>query len=166
MPDASADSARPSTLPDASPLHRERLLPSIGVWVVGIAFGSVLGVILVPLSHALSLAVGIIGVVGVCVMLAMASPVIEVSDGTLRAGRARIPADLLGEPEPLDKDGWSVAMSVGFEPLAFHLTRGWVHTGVRVPVLDEADPTPAWVLSTRRPEDLALALRTARSPQA
>lgn len=163
MPDASADSARPRALSDAAALHRERLLPSIGVWLVGIAFGSVLGVILVPLSHALSLAVGIIGVVGVCLMLAMASPVLEVSDGTLRAGRARIPADLLGEPEVLDKDGWSVAMSVGFEPLAFHLTRGWVHTGVRVPVLDEADPTPAWVLSTRRPEDLALALRSARS---
>lgn len=165
MPDASADSARSSTLPDASPLHRERLLPSIGVWVVGIAFGSVLGVILVPLSHVLSLAVGIIGVVGVCVMLALAAPVVEVSGGRLRAGRAQIPVDLLGEPEVLDKEGWTVAMSVGFEPLAFHLTRGWVHTGVRVPVLDEADPTPAWVLSTRRPEDLALALRTARSPQ-
>jgi hypothetical protein len=147
----------------ADPLHRERLLPSLGVWVVGVAFGSILGVILVPLSHLLALVIGIVGIAAVCVMLALASPVLEVSGGVLHAGRAQIPARLLGEPEELDREAWGHAMSRGFEPLAFHLTRGWIATGVRVPVLDEQDPAPAWVLSSRRPEDLALAIRTARA---
>ena len=39
-----------------------------------------------------------------------------------------------------------------------HQARPW-H---REKVLDEEDPTTAWVASTRRPEDLALALRTAQ----
>ncbi|PWH05833.1 DUF3093 domain-containing protein [Brachybacterium endophyticum] len=173
MSDASSDHTAPPSSdlgdPDAADavsageiLHRERLLPSVGTWIVGIAFGSVLGVILVPLSHFFAILTGILGIASMCLLLVLASPVIEVVGDRLRAGRAEIPVGLLGEPEVLGREGWEDAMSRGFEPLAFHLTRGWVHSGIRVPVLDEQDPAPAWVLSSRRPEDLALALRTAR----
>ncbi|WP_217349644.1 DUF3093 family protein [Herbaspirillum sp. VT-16-41] len=46
---------------------------------------------------------------------------------------------------------------------AHHCTRGWIHTGVRAEVLDDEDPTTAWIASSRRPEDLALALRAAQA---
>jgi len=38
--------------------------------------------------------------------------------------------------------------------------RPWVVTGVQVEVADPADRTPYWVVATRRPTELATALRT------
>src|SRR5690625_5941878 len=77
-------------------------------------------------------------------------------------GRARIEVELLGDPTVLEGEDWATTMSTGFEPLAHHCTRGWIHSGIRADVLDEQDPTTAWLASSRRPQDLALALRSAQ----
>ena len=76
--------------------------------------------------------------------------------------RAQIEVELLGEPVALEAEQWALMIGQDFEPMAHHCVRGWTRTGLRVEVLDEEDPTTAWVASTRRPEDLALALRTAQ----
>lgn len=152
---------RPGGAPASAPLHRERLLPGVGTWIVIVAVGAMCGVVLVPLGATLALVVGIVGIVVAVVLGVLTAPVVEVSDGRLRAGRAQIEVELLGTPEELEGEDWQRTMGVGFEPLAFHLTRGWIRSGLRAEVLDEGDPTTAWVVSTRRPEDLALALRSA-----
>lgn len=157
MTDASARRADPSAL-----LHRERLLPSAGTWVVLALLGAIFGVVLVPLSTTLALVVGVLGMVALCAIAGATSPVVEVREGRLRAGRAQVDVDLLGEPEVLEGPRWAEVMGTGFEPLAFHCTRGWVRSGVRVPLDDDDDPTPAWVMSSRRPQDLVLALQVAR----
>jgi hypothetical protein len=41
-----------------------------------------------------------------------------------------------------------------------------VATAVRVAVTDPRDPAPAWLVSTRRPAELAQALAVARSHEA
>jgi Protein of unknown function (DUF3093) len=43
--------------------------------------------------------------------------------------------------------------------------RGWVHSVVRVPITDPADPAPYWLLSTRRPTELAAAINGSRRPE-
>jgi len=45
---------------------------------------------------------------------------------------------------------------------AYLCLRGWIAAGVRVPVLDPRDPAPYWLVSSRRPAELAEALRLAR----
>ena len=167
-PDPAVPSSPAGTRPAAAPasaagtpLHRERLLPGIGTWIVIVAVGAMCGVVLVPLGATLALVVGLVGIVVAVVLGVLTAPVVEVSGGRLRAGRAQIEVGLLGTPEELEGEDWQRTMGVGFEPLAFHLTRGWIRSGLRAEVLDEGDPTTAWVLSTRRPEDLALALRSA-----
>ena len=42
---------------------------------------------------------------------------------------------------------------------AYLCLRGWIPTGVRIALADPQDPTPYWLLSTRRPEALAAALQ-------
>jgi len=96
------------------------------------------------------------------VLLISYSPVLEVSDSRFRLGRARIDVTELGEPQVLRGEDWALTIGQDFEPLAHHEVRGWTRSGIRVEVLDPEDPTTAWVASTRRPEDLALALRTAQ----
>ncbi len=158
MTDAAARPADPSSV-----LHRERLLPSVGTWVVLALLGAVLGVVLVPLSTTLALVVGLVGIAAMCVLGALMSPIVEVSGGRLIAGRAQIEVEVLEEPELLLGEDWTRVMGTGFEPLAHHCTRGWIRSGVRVPLDDDDDPTPAWVVSSRRPQDLVLALQVARA---
>lgn len=158
MPDQSASAPPVST----SPAFRERLLPGPGAWIVLAVLGATFGVILVPLSPYVALVVGVLALIAVCVLVYVTSPVLEVRDGEFVMGRARIPAHLLGDPVVLEGEDWARAMGQEFEPMAHHCTRGWIHAGIRSEVLDEQDPTTAWVASSRRPEDLALALRAAR----
>lgn len=143
-------------------LFHERVLAGIGFWIAAVAVGAALGLILVPLSTIAAVAVSVISIVLLVAVVFLYSPVLEVSADTFRLSRARIDVDLLGEPTALHGPEWALTIGQDFEPLAHHCVRGWTRSGLRVEVLDEEDPTTAWVASTRRPEDLALALRTAQ----
>lgn len=83
---------------------------------------------------------------------------VVVRDGVLHAGRARIPVDLLGAAEPLDAEETRRVHGVDADARAFLLTRPYLRLSVRVEVHDPADSTPYWLISTRRPHDLAAVL--------
>lgn len=163
--DHTADPAPSGTTDPDAPLFHERLLPGPGAWIVAVTVGGALGLILVPLNLTAAIVVAAVAILGLLVMLVQYSPVIEVSDGRFRLNRARIEVEHLGDPVPLAGEEWALTIGQDFEPLAHHCVRGWTRTGLRVEVLDPEDPTTAWVVSTRRPEDLALALRTAQALQ-
>jgi hypothetical protein len=164
----SASAVPPAAVPPAAasaaaePLFREHLLPGVGTWVVGIAIGAALGLVVVPLHLGAAIALSVVSIAIAIVLIIASSPVHEVADGRFRLGRARIEVELLGEPEVQRGEQWALTIGQDFEPLAHHSVRGWTRSGLRVEVLDPQDPTTAWVASTRRPEDLALALRTAQ----
>jgi hypothetical protein len=160
-PAGTADSPRPVPATGGTPFQ-ERLLPSVGTWMVLAVAGGALGLILVPVSSALAAVVAVVCIALAIVLGFATSPVVSVAGGMLTMGRSRIPVQELGEPEVLTGQDWHHAMHEGFEPLAHHVTRGWIHSGLRVPVIDEEDPVTAWVVSCRRPEDLSLALRAAQ----
>lgn len=148
---------------DASPLlFRERLLPGPGGWIVVSVVGLIFGVVLIPLSYVLAVVVGVAALLLVCLLAFVSSPVLLVTNTHFSMGRARIEVELLGDPTLLEGADWARTMGTGFEPLAHHCIRGWIHSGIRAEVLDAQDPTTAWVASSRRPQDLALALRTAQ----
>ncbi|NHC46181.1 DUF3093 domain-containing protein [Motilibacter aurantiacus] len=145
-------------------VHDERLSAPPGVWLVGLLLAAstapvtavVLpswGVVLVVLVVAL--AVGLL-------IRSWAAPV-SVRDGELRAGRAHIPAALLGPAEALDDEAAAHLRGPGIEPRAYHLIRPWVRGAVRVEVLDPEDPTPYWYVATRHPAKLAAAIDAARA---
>ena len=80
---------------------------------------------------------------------------VEVADGWLRAGRARIPVDLLGRVETLDAEGTRRRTGVDADARAFLVLRPYIPGSVRGEVTDPADPTPYWLVSTRDPARLA-----------
>ncbi len=75
---------------------------------------------------------------------------------------ARLPVRVVADVIPLDADGKREALGVGAHPLAFVVQRPWVRGAVQVVLDDPEDPTPFWVVSTRRPVALATALLAAR----
>ncbi|RNL64869.1 DUF3093 domain-containing protein [Nocardioides marmoriginsengisoli] len=83
---------------------------------------------------------------------------VEVRDGVLHVGRAKIALEHLGAAEPLDKDATRRVHGVDADVRAFLQTRPYLSRSVRVPIEDPADPTPYWLVSTRHPRQLAAAL--------
>lgn len=98
------------------------------------------------------------------VLLRYGSLRIEASPGRLRAGDAHLEAPHLGRVESLDPAAWRTALDRAGVERGFLLTRPWIDRGVRVEVDDPADPTPYWLLSTRRPDTLARVLGHTGAP--
>ena len=109
------------------------------------------------------LRLAVVGLVGALGAMVAATPRVAVVDGALIAGRARIPVHLLGRAAALDRAGVREAMGPGLDARAYVCLRAWVGRAVRVDVVDEQDPTPYWVVSTRHPQQLLAAIEQARA---
>ena len=83
---------------------------------------------------------------------------IAVTAGEFRVDDARLPVAVIADVVPLDAAGKRELLGVGAHPLAFVVQRPWIGPAVQVLLDDPADPTPYWVVSTRRPVELAKAL--------
>jgi hypothetical protein len=107
------------------------------------------------------LVVGFFFALNAAVFIGYGSARIVLADGMLEAGRARIPVHLLADPEPLDPVASRRTAGVDADARAFLLIRPYAPEAVRVRVVDPADPTPYWLVSTRHPRTLAAALTAA-----
>lgn len=87
---------------------------------------------------------------------------VAVTGDELLVDDARLPVRFVADAIPLDAAGRRELLGVGADPLAFVVQRPWVSGAVQVLLDDPADPTPYWVVSSRRPQQLAAALVTAR----
>lgn len=107
------------------------------------------------------------------VMIALGRVKVEVVEGgsgeqgrdgepELRVGDAHVPVRHTGEIDVIDREHKRKVLGPELDPAAFVRHRGWVGPLVRVRLADPADPTPYWLISSRRPEALAAALRDSR----
>lgn len=95
-------------------------------------------------------------------LILIAAPRIEVAEGLLKAGRIRVPLDRLGEVEVLCGNERRLSMGVQLDSRAQLCTSPWVDCILKIRVLDDVDPVPYIVLSTRRPELLKKTLHQPR----
>jgi hypothetical protein len=91
--------------------------------------------------------------------VAYGSPRVVVEDGWLRAGRARISGEFLGDAVPLDPAATRRVAGPEADARAYLLLRPYLKRAVRVTVHDQRDPAPYWLVSTRHPEQLAASIR-------
>jgi len=110
-----------------------------------------------PLWAAWS-ATGVILVITFGLLAWVGSARVAVREGVLYAGRAHISLALLGPAEPLDPDETRRVHGVDADARAFLVTRPYLKRSVKIAVQDPADRTPYWLVSTRRPRELADAL--------
>ena len=100
----------------------------------------------------------------VAMLLAYGAARIEVGTAGFRAGRARIGAEHLGGVSALDAEETRRTAGRDADARAYLLLRPYVARAVRVEITDPADPTPYWLVSSRRPEALAGALSSLSRP--
>lgn len=87
------------------------------------------------------------------------SPRIVVTDQWLYAGSARIERRFTGAVSALDAQGMRRLAGRDANARAHLLVRPYISTGVRIAIDDPRDPTPYWLLSSRRTAELEAALR-------
>lgn len=148
---------------DAGLLYSERLTPSVLAWLLAPGFGLVFFLMFYPIDTLVSVIIGIVAGLLAAVWLWSLSSVIQVRTGSLRAGPARIELSNLGAARILTPEQMRHELGPGSDARSFVITRPWVRGGVMVEVVDERDPTPSWVLSTRNPQGLLSALEHART---
>ncbi|VXC15394.1 DUF3093 domain-containing protein [Plantibacter sp. T3] len=143
--------------------YRETLWPS--PWVI-IALALVVPATMLVLAPV-SLEAGIVGAVvlyGGCLALAFGTaPRIQVSESSLSVGKASIPLGFIGEVVVYTGTDATAQLRTKLDARAWLMIRGWVHSLVKVEIVDPADPTPYWLLSSRRPQALADAIAAART---
>jgi hypothetical protein len=141
---------------------RERLSPSLWVLVSAAVVAPMAALVLAPINATAALVAGVaVGVVLVALMI-LWSPIVAVEDGMLRAGRARIPVQMIGDPVALTGEDARAARGPQLDPRSWHVIRGGIDGLVSVGVTDPDDPTPTWVVSSRTPDRLAAAIRRAQ----
>jgi hypothetical protein len=145
--------------------YDERLGVPLRWWALATMFlATVLLAFLVATPLWVACAVtGTLVVLTVTVFVAYGAARLSVHDGVLTAGRARIDAVHLGEVTVLDPDSARLLAGRDADARAYLLLRPYLRRAVRVDIADPADPAPYWLLSSRRPDRLALALREART---
>lgn len=144
--------------------YEERLHAPLAWWLIGLVFVVTVWWVFVVATPpwltwlasivALALVTGLVGYYG--------AARVAVTDGQLRAGRAHIPLELCGAVEVLDADRTRLAGGADADARAYLLLRPYIATAVRVAIDDPKDPVPYWLLSSRRPDRLAAAVRAGR----
>jgi hypothetical protein len=148
------------------PDYRERLWPTPWIYIVSLLLVPASILVLAPVSLPAGIVTGVVLYLAAVGALSLTAPVIEIAGGRLRAGRAEIDLGLVGDAVPAAGTAARAELGTGLDARAFLVIRGWVRDVVRIPIVDASDPTPYWLVSSRRPNELAAAINGSRRPEA
>lgn len=145
--------------------YRERLVPGPLTWIV---VGSFIAMLAIAYGAALGSAVGWWAGIGLGVIVGIAmwwgSPIIVVDDRGLSVGTATLPASAIGAVHPVEPA--DVRSARDADARAFVLVRPMTaRAAVAVDVHDPADPHPQWIVSSRRPQELASSVQRIRTEE-
>lgn len=140
-------------------MYVERLWPAWWLWLLAAGWALTLAVAIEVVTSL------VLGAVVFAVLMAACAYALWRGAWTIRAdhtglhvGPVWLPVQFVGPATALDPEDTRHMRGVGADARAFTVLRGWIPTAVTVSVADERDPTPYWMVSTRRPQELAATL--------
>lgn len=142
--------------------YRERLWPAPWIFLATALVIPASLLVFLPISTTAGWIVAFALYGAIVATLLLTTPTIEVADGELRAGRARLPLSVVSGVRAARGADAVHERGVGLHADAWLLIRGWIPDVVRVELDDPQDPTPYWVISSRRADALADAIRSHR----
>ncbi len=143
-------------------IYRERLWPAPWLFISTALVIPASLLVFLPIDTTTGVVVAIVLYATCVVALLMAAPVVAVTTTEVRAGRARLPLTVVGSVEAYRGDEARLERGQRLDARAWLLIRGWVSPVVKIEVLDETDPTPYWLVSTRAPDAVIEAIARAR----
>lgn len=145
--------------------YSERLhIPPLwaGVGILFVASVAVAVVAYLPVWPAVTVCVLTALFVGLG-LLAYSRTTLTVDEQAFTAGRYRVERAYIGGAEGFEGDQARRELGPGADHRAFLFTRPFISGVVRVDLADAADPHPYWLVSTRRPAELAQAIEELRA---
>ncbi len=149
----------PNPKPTEPFVYRERVRPNLGTFIAVATLLPAVTLVSEPFDYRIGIAAGLVLVTSIWAALFFLAPVIKVGNSNLVVGRAEIPRNLLGRIEEIGKDQIFSERGPNLDPAAFRVFQGTVKTAVKIALNDPNDPTPYWIISTRKPAQLAESLR-------
>ncbi|MGZ8179826.1 DUF3093 domain-containing protein [Williamsia sp. SKLECPSW1] len=154
---------RPTSTPSAAQdRFDERLTVPLWWWAAAAVVVGVLGYeIQLAARHAAvsAIAYPLLALLGAWILWSMGRTRVRVvADGELWADKAHLPYSVIARAATIPATAKSAALGRQLDPAAYLMHRAWVKTMVLVVLDDPDDPTPYWLVSTRRPADLITAL--------
>ncbi|MEO6943190.1 MAG: DUF3093 domain-containing protein [Lacisediminihabitans sp.] len=144
-------------------IYRERLWPSPWVFLATALVMPAALLVFLPINQTVGVITAIVLYASCVAILVATAPVVEVTTQQFSAGRARLPIEFAGKVTPFHSDEATLERGQRLDARAWLLLRGWVSPVVRIEVDDPQDPTPYWIVSTRRPEQIVQAIAEART---
>lgn len=138
-------------------LFRERLYAAPWLFVATALIMPACLAIFWPINLTVGIILAIVLYAAIVGLLVGFSPVLEVTAEEFRAGRANIEREFIGRVESFTGTEATLERGQRLDARAWLLLRGSLAI-VKVPILDAADPVPYWIISTRRPRELAAVL--------
>ncbi|NJC22138.1 hypothetical protein BJ994_001214 [Arthrobacter pigmenti] len=144
--------------PTGAVIYEEKLWPAPWIWVVvaGAAVASVFTFI--PISVEAGIIAAIVVAVILTTLLVLSTPRIRVTASDVQVGRAQIERKYIGAVAAFSGAEATAQRGPQLHGKAYLCIRGWISPVVRIEIEDAEDPTPYWLTSTRRPEQLKAAL--------
>jgi Protein of unknown function (DUF3093) len=145
-------------------LFRERLTVPIMWWVLASLFAlSVLLAVGAYLGPVWGIGTALATIMVAAAIFISAAVVISIDAREIRIGRASIEHAYIASSQALAAEEARQRAGVGADARAHLVLRPYVRTAVEITLDDPDDPVPYWLVSTRRPQQLAEALREAAS---
>lgn len=154
-----ADQAK-TTGQDDDVIFEERLWPATWIWAFLLGVSMVWILILAPISLIAGYITAAALTIILTILLVRSTPKIVITGRTLQVGRATVERRFVGAAEGFQGEAATEQRGPRLDGRAYLCIRGWISPVVRMQIVDEADPTPYWLASTRRPKQLTAALAT------
>lgn len=142
--------------------YRERVLPSAASLIPVLLIFPTLYLMLLLINTQAGILLGLSVTVAVLASIWFAAPVIEISGETFSVGDAELPIDVISKVTVVEPKEGFAERGVKLSPAAFTRFQLSVKQMVRLEILDEADPTPYWLIATRKPAEIASILAGAK----
>jgi hypothetical protein len=132
-----------------------------GIWVwffVAILCTSIYLAVWAPLGNTPALVVTLISILGFYYLSIKMQTTTFIQDNFLYVNQAKIDLKYLKNAKALDEYEFKKAIGAEADPAAFLAINFWVKSGVKIEVDDKNDPTPYWLISSKRASELAKTL--------
>jgi hypothetical protein len=133
----------------------ERISWPVSLWAfLGVMVGSIFLTFWAPFNFLFASTVTIVFIVALIYAHYKSRLDIVVINGWLYVGNAKIEMKYIKSAKELNKKQLLKIRGPAADPAAFNATRYWIKTGVKVELKDKADPTPYWLISSRKAKAL------------
>lgn len=144
--------------PRSGVIYTEKIRPSVGMWVLCTFAALSTALMVFPIWAIGAVILPIVSFAFLAWWLTSMTYTIVVTESQFLIGDAHIDRTFIADATGYDAEDSRTARGTGLDARAFLYLRPWVKTNVKVSIDDASDPTPYWLVASRRPMELAAAL--------